>query len=115
MCYMVGRATVLRTSRKYESLDCNRVHEGATVTRMHQSKVTDAPPEQSIPERLAHPVPEAAVLLGLGERFTWTLVESGELASFKSGGRRLVAREDINAYIKRRREEDQRARAENAA
>lgn len=64
---------------------------------------------------MSYPVPEAAVLLGIGERSTWTLVASGELVSFMSGGRRLVWREDIDAYIKARREEDQRARAEAAA
>lgn len=78
---------------------------------MHQSEIADTPAERSIPERLSHPVPEAAVLLGIGVRSAWTLVDRGDLVSFKSGGRRLVAREDIDAYIKGRREEDQRARA----
>lgn len=64
---------------------------------------------------MSYPVREAAVLLGLSERSVWTLVASGDLVSFKSNGSRLVAREDIAAYIEKQREEEQRARETAAA
>lgn len=79
---------------------------------MHQSKVTDTPPQRSIPQRDAYPVPEVAELLGgVSPRYVWTLIDTGELPSFKTGGRRLVAREDLDAYIARLRKDDQTARA----
>lgn len=70
----------------------------------------------SIPNRDAYPVPEVAVLLGgVGERFVWKLIATGELRSFKSGRLRLVARRDLDAFIDRLREDELQARAAAAA
>lgn len=78
---------------------------------MQPSAEAIAPTGQSIPHREAYPIPEVAVLLGgASERWVWALVERGELPSFKAGGRRLVRRTDLLAYIKGLRDDDQRAR-----
>lgn len=78
---------------------------------MHQSKVTDAPSKRSIPRREAYPVPEVAVLLGgVSVRYVWKIVDTGELPSFKTGERRLVAHDDLRAYIAALREDELKAR-----
>lgn len=65
-----------------------------------------------IPDRAAYPVPEVAVLLGgVGVRYVWSLIATGELRSFKSGRLRMVARKDLDDYIDQLREEELRARA----
>ena len=47
-------------------------------------------------------VEEAARRLGIGRTLTYGLVMSGELRSFKIGGRRLVVAESVDDYIRRR-------------
>lgn len=79
---------------------------------MHRSDATPTPPDGSIPERVAYEVPEVARLLGgVTVRYVWTLISTGELQSFKLGRRRMVAKTDIDAFIAKLREDDQRARA----
>lgn len=86
--------------------------ECATVTPMLGSADRNSGKLGSVPERAAHPVPEVAALLGgVGERYVWKLIATGELPSFKSGRLRLVARQDLDAYIDKLREEEQRLRA----
>lgn len=80
-------------------------------TPMQRSEITGTPTDGSIPRREAYPVPEIAVLLGdVSVRYVWKIVDTGELPSFKSGGRRLVAAADLKAYIEGLRDDDQRAR-----
>ncbi len=57
---------------------------------------------EHIPERLAFPVGEAALLLGIGKTKTRELIGSGELRSIRTGRRLLVPRSEIEAYIVRR-------------
>lgn len=65
-----------------------------------------------IPARLVYPVPEIAVLLGgVTERYVWHLIASGELKSFTLGRRRVVYRDDIDAFLRRLAEQAQVARA----
>lgn len=79
---------------------------------MQRSAELTAPIGESVPHREAYPIPEVAVLLGgASERWVWALVERGELPSFKAGGRRLVRRADLLAYIDRLSADEQRARA----
>jgi len=78
---------------------------------MQPSAEAIAPTGQSVPERLSYPVPETAMLIGLSTRSVWTLVDTGELPSFKSSGRRLVALDDIKAYIAAKVEAERLARA----
>jgi excisionase family DNA binding protein len=80
---------------------------------MHRSEINTAPARESIPAREAYPVPEVAVLMGgVTPRFVWTLISTGELPSIKIGNRRLVAHDDIKAYIRALREDGMRARTE---
>jgi len=80
---------------------------------MHMSEIANTHTDVSaVPTRLVHPVPEIARLLGgVTERYVWKLLASGELPSFLLGKRRVVAREDIDAYIARLREDELKARA----
>ena len=57
---------------------------------------------EHIPERLAFPVAETALLLGIGKTKTRELIASGELGSIRAGRRLLVPRSEIEAYIGRR-------------
>lgn len=78
---------------------------------MHESEIGSAPIHGSaVPERFAYGVPEVAILLNVSERYVWTLIDRGELVSFKIGSRRLVARDDALAFIARLRDQEQRAR-----
>ena len=55
--------------------------------------------DASLPFRLLYPVPEVAQLLGgITERQVWKYIESGELKSRKVGRRRLVHRDDVQAF-----------------
>jgi excisionase family DNA binding protein len=54
---------------------------------------------------LVYSIDEAADLLGIGRTFMFQLVASGEIASFKIGKRRKIAREEIDAYLDRLRRE----------
>jgi excisionase family DNA binding protein len=49
--------------------------------------------------RILLSVPEAAALLGISVRFTWTLISSGELRSVRIGGRRLVPRRELECFV----------------
>ena len=62
---------------------------------------TTAGPAHLMPERLAFPVAEAAVLLGIGKTKTRELIASGQLGSIRAGRRLLVPRSEIEAYIAR--------------
>lgn len=78
---------------------------------MQRSAEVTAPIGESVPQREAYPIPEVAVLLGgASERWVWALVERGDLPSFKVGGRRLVRRADLLAYIDRLCADEQQAR-----
>jgi excisionase family DNA binding protein len=70
-----------------------------------------------VPRRDAYQPAEVAELLGgVSERYVWKLISTGELRSFKSGARiRLVAKEDLKAYIDALREDELKAREAAAA
>lgn len=53
----------------------------------------------SPPKRLLYPVPEVAILLGVGDRTVWSYVDSGELRSVKLGRRRLVPVDAITQFL----------------
>ncbi len=68
--------------------------------------------QQSVPYREAYSVPEVAQLLGgASKRWVDELIATGELPSVKIGGRRLVARADLLAFIERMRADERKARA----
>ncbi|MEU7677907.1 helix-turn-helix domain-containing protein [Micromonospora taraxaci] len=52
------------------------------------------------PSRLLYPVSEVAVLLGISEKQVGRYIERKELRSRKLGRRRLVHRDDIEAFIR---------------
>lgn len=57
-------------------------------------------------------MPEVAVLLGgSSERWVWSLVDRGDLPSFKIGGKRLVSRRALIAYLEQLAAQEQQARA----
>jgi excisionase family DNA binding protein len=56
-------------------------------------------------ERLAYSVPDAAGLIGLSPRRTWDLVRLRRIKSFMEGGRRLISRRALEAYVAEREEE----------
>lgn len=54
--------------------------------------------------KAAYPITEAAKLLSVGRSTFYELMAAGEIQSFNIGKRRLIAAEDIDAYIAKRRE-----------
>lgn len=81
---------------------------------MNRSEIVQTPARRSdtIPGRLAYPVPEVAVLLGgVTERYVWKLLSSGELPGFLLGGRRVVFHEDLDAMLRKLRDDELKARA----
>jgi excisionase family DNA binding protein len=72
---------------------------------MHDSAIRSSDSQVRAAEPLAATTPislrvsDVAALWGVGERFVWQKVLSGELASFKLGTRRLVRYEAAKAYI----------------
>jgi len=59
-----------------------------------------------MPVRLAVSVKEAAHNLSVSHRHLYTLLENGDLKSFKSGRRRLISLGEIEKYIVERMEEE---------
>ena len=53
-------------------------------------------------EPLAHSPDAAARRLGVSLRQIYNLIAAGEIRSAKSGKRRLIADEDLKAYLRRR-------------
>lgn len=74
---------------------------------MHGKDRTEAPEVgksrnkiENVPRREAYSVDEVAFLLGgVTPRFVWTLVDTGDIPSFKLGSRRLVRHDALHAYI----------------
>jgi excisionase family DNA binding protein len=82
---------------------------------MHGTEATSTPANGGMLARRVHSVPEVASLLGITERFVWTLIKDGDLESIKIGARRVVPIESIDAFIERRREEERQVRAAPAS
>lgn len=78
---------------------------------MHGTEITGSPANGGMPTRRAHSIPEVASLLGITDRFVWTLIKRGDLESIKIGARRVVPVESIDSFIERRREEERQVRA----
>ena len=55
----------------------------------------------SEPDKLAYNVNEAAAALGVSRRTVYELVSKGDLSLFKLGGRSLIRRDTLQAYIDR--------------
>lgn len=80
-------------------------------TPMQRSEVPNAPTGESIQYREVYQVPEVAVLLGgASERWVWSLVDRKVLPSVKIGGKRLIPRADLIAFIEGLREDERTAR-----
>lgn len=54
-------------------------------------------------DRVAYKIADAAVLLSLSRRKVEYLVAQGEIASFKIGGSRRIAGEEILAFVARQK------------
>lgn len=69
--------------------------------------------------RLAYSLPEAGEILAVSASLVKRLVQTGELRSFKIGGRRVVSMTAMQEYVERLEvaasEELERLRAEHAA
>ncbi len=57
------------------------------------------------PDKLAYSVDDVAELLSIGRTKAVALVSSGEIASIKLGGRRLIPRQDLQTFVERMRAE----------
>lgn len=90
--------------------DSAHAESGCAVCASEGSRIeTGAPrPAQVEPAplpKLAYRVEEAAELISLGRTKVVALVSTGELPSIKVGGRRLIPRQDLQAFINRLRED----------
>lgn len=65
---------------------------------MHGSTTNNTPGNGS-GDALAYRVPQAAQLIGLGERKTWQLVLNGSIESVKVGSARLITRDALQRFI----------------
>ena len=54
-------------------------------------------------DKLVYSVDEAAQRLSIGRTLAYELIRSGELRSLKIGHRRLIARDDLEAFVQSRR------------
>ena len=77
-----------------------------------QGSVPKAPRTISPSERLAHRIDEAAELLSIGRSRMYELIASGEIQTYQEGKDQRIARDELTAYVERRREA---ARALNIA
>jgi excisionase family DNA binding protein len=55
------------------------------------------------PRKLAYRIDEAVRATGLGRSFLYEHIADGSLKSFKIGGRRLIAHEDLEAFLAKAR------------
>lgn len=55
--------------------------------------------EVSLGDKLVYSVDEAAELLSIGRTTAFQLIANGQLGSLKVGHRRLVPRQDLEAFI----------------
>jgi excisionase family DNA binding protein len=62
--------------------------------------------QAELAERLLS-VPEAAAVLGMSERWMWTQVLGRQLPTVRLGRRRLIRREDLDAFISSRVDRDE--------
>lgn len=83
---------------------------------MHGSSDTATPTGESTPDRRLYDVPEVAALLGVDERYVWTLISRHDrgsddgLESVKLGRLRKVPSECVEQFIAYLREQAQAAR-----
>ena len=54
-------------------------------------------------QRLAYGIREACTATGLGRSILYQLIADGDLKTFKIGSRRLIAEDDLIAFIERHR------------
>lgn len=54
-----------------------------------------------MPDPLAHSIPEAAKIAGLGRSFLYEEIRAGRLIARKAGGRTLVLHSDLVEYLRR--------------
>ena len=62
-------------------------------------------------DKLAHAIPDAAELIGVGYVKCYELISSGELETFRVGRRRLCSAAAIQRYIERQEEAERQAKA----
>ncbi|QCI64578.1 helix-turn-helix domain-containing protein [Phreatobacter stygius] len=55
--------------------------------------------QSTLNDRLAYGVTEAAGLIGIGKSKAWELIASGELRAVRIGGRTVVRRADLTAFL----------------
>lgn len=99
----------VRYSRAMQSTDAT---DGTTELPPIRRPLVDLRTGEPIedPRRLAFKPAEVAERLGVGERYVWTLIETGELKSVKLANRRMVLAEDLDAFIEVLKAERDRAR-----
>lgn len=54
---------------------------------------------QSLRDRLAYPIPEAAEIIGIGRTTLYREIGLGRIATVAIGRRRLVTRQALEAYV----------------
>jgi excisionase family DNA binding protein len=57
-------------------------------------------PQPKLPEKLAYRIDEAIHVSGLGRTTIYDEIKSQRLKSVKVAGRRLILREDLEAFLK---------------
>lgn len=68
---------------------------------MHRTAddLTATPDGSEAHEPLSYSVPAAAKIVGLSERTMWDKVKFNEIESYRDGGRRLISRRALKAYV----------------
>jgi len=55
---------------------------------------------QTVNQRMAYPIPEAAAKIGISRAKLYDLMNQGEVKYFHIGRRRLVSNDSLRAFIK---------------
>lgn len=50
--------------------------------------------------RLLHPIPDAAVVLGIGRSTLYELISAGQIKTVKIGRRTLIAQDELERYVR---------------
>jgi excisionase family DNA binding protein len=92
----VGTAEMQRRVMIFEELFPSGPRTDLTIRYPRTDQLRIAEPAQ---EKMAYGVREAAKTLNVSERTVWSLVKTGELRSVIRAGRRLITRQNIEAFL----------------
>ncbi|MGB5760869.1 MAG: helix-turn-helix domain-containing protein [Acidimicrobiales bacterium] len=74
--------------------------DGQPIRSTNHDKETTMTMSTTEPEKLTYTINEVAHALSIGRSTVYELINTGKLPSFTIGARRLIARADVEHYVK---------------